>query len=74
MEHRRGANGGTTMGFCVNCGQQHVDGIKFCRHCGNQQPSEPLLQRLRMEAQHIHNLRLQMQAQQTNSYQQQRRW
>ena len=63
------------MGFCINCGQQHPDGTRFCRFCGNQQPGEQLLQRLRMEAQQIHGIRLQMQQQYTqgNPYQQ-RRW
>ena len=63
------------MGFCINCGQQHPDGTRFCRFCGNLQPVEPLLQRLRMEAQQIHAMRLQMQQQQPpgNPYQQ-RRW
>ncbi|MEL0331035.1 MAG: zinc ribbon domain-containing protein [Candidatus Poseidoniales archaeon] len=63
------------MGFCINCGQQHPDGTRFCRFCGNQQPGEQLLQRLRIEAQQIHSMRLQMQAQQPqgNPYQQ-RRW
>ena len=63
------------MGFCINCGQQHPDGTRFCRFCGNQQPGEQLLQRLRVEAQQIHNMRVQMQSQpqQVNPYQQ-RRW
>ncbi|MCS5533714.1 MAG: zinc ribbon domain-containing protein [Candidatus Poseidoniaceae archaeon] len=42
------------MGFCINCGQQHQDGIRFCRFCGNQQPGEQLLARLRSEAEQIH--------------------
>ena len=46
------------MGFCVNCGQQHQDGIRFCRFCGNQQPGEQLLARLRSEAEQIHYQRL----------------
>ena len=63
------------MGFCINCGQQHADGTRFCRFCGNQQPGEQLLQRLRIEAQQIHAMRLQMQSPQPqgNPYQQ-RRW
>ena len=63
------------MGFCINCGQQHPDGTRFCRFCGNQQPGERLLQRLRVEAQQIHTMRVQMQSQtpQGNPYQQ-RRW
>lgn len=63
------------MGFCINCGQQHPDGTRFCRFCGNQQPGEQLLQRLRIEAQQIHAMRVQMQPQQPqgNPYQQ-RRW
>ena len=63
------------MGFCINCGQQHPDGTRFCRFCGNQQPGEQLLQRLRIEAQQIQSIRLQMQAQQNqNNPYQQRRW
>ena len=46
------------MGFCINCGQQHQDGIRFCRFCGNQQPGEQLLARLRSEAEQIHYHRL----------------
>ena len=42
------------MGFCINCGQQHQDGVRFCRFCGNQQPGEQLLARLRSEAEQIH--------------------
>ena len=63
------------MGFCINCGQQLHDGTRFCRFCGNQQPGEQLLQRLRIEAQQIQAMRMQMQAQQPqgNPYQQ-RRW
>lgn len=61
------------MAFCINCGQQHADGTRFCRFCGNQQPGEPLLQRLRIEAQQIQAIRMQMQ-QQANQYQQQPRW
>ena len=59
------------MAFCINCGQSHPDGTRFCRFCGNQQPGEALLQRLRMEAQQIQNIRFQMQQQQ---YQQPPRW
>jgi uncharacterized membrane protein YvbJ len=59
------------MAFCINCGQQHPDGTRFCRFCGNQQPGEALLQRLRMEAQQIQNMRFQMQQRQ---FQQQPRW
>ena len=62
------------MGFCINGGQQHHDGTRFCRFCGNQQPGEALLQRLRIEAQQIHAIRLQMQAQQQGNPYQQRRW
>ena len=72
---RQEERSGYDMGFCINCGQQHADGTRFCRFCGNQQPGEPLLQRLRIEAQQIHAMRLQMQAQQQNNqYQQQPRW
>ena len=46
------------MSFCINCGQQHQDGIRFCRFCGNQQPGEQLLARLRSEAEQIHYQRL----------------
>jgi len=49
------------MGFCVNCGHQHHDGVRFCRFCGSQQPSEQLLARLRTEAEQIRLLRMQMQ-------------
>jgi len=63
------------MVFCINCGRQHPDGTRFCRFCGNQQPGEQLLQRLRIEAQQIQSIRLQMQAQQNqNNPYQQRRW
>ncbi len=75
------------MGFCISCGQQHQDGIRFCRFCGNQQPGEQLLARLRQEAEQIRYVRLQAQilAQQQqqqqqqqqyaqNQYNQQRRW
>ena len=63
------------MGFCINCGQRLADGTRFCRFCGNQQPGEQLLQRLRIEAQQIQAMRVQMQSQrpQGNTYQQ-RRW
>ena len=50
------------MGFCISCGQQHQNGIRFCRFCGSQQPGEQLLARLRQEAEHINFLRLQAQA------------
>ena len=46
------------MGFCINCGQQHQDGIRFCRFCGNQQPGDQLLARLRSEAEQTHYQRL----------------
>ncbi|MDA7845777.1 zinc ribbon domain-containing protein [Euryarchaeota archaeon] len=58
------------MGFCINCGQQHQDGIRFCRFCGNQQPGDQLLMRLRQEAEQIHYMRLQMQAAQQAAQQQ----
>ena len=51
------------MGFCVNCGNQHQDGVRFCRFCGTAQPSEQLLARLRSEAEQIRLLRLQIQRQ-----------
>ena len=49
------------MGFCINCGNQHQDGVRFCRFCGTAQPSEQLLARLRAEAEQIRLLLLQMQ-------------
>ena len=55
------------MGFCVNCGNQHHDGVRFCRFSGTAQPSEQLLARLRAEAEQIRLLRIQMQQQQINS-------
>lgn len=58
------------MGFCINCGQQHQDGIRFCRFCGNQQPGEQLLARLRSEAEQIHYQRL-MASQANNQMQRQ---
>ena len=51
------------MGFCINCGNQHHDGVRFCRFCGTGQPSEQLLARLRAEAEQIRLLRMQMQQQ-----------
>ncbi len=58
------------MGFCISCGQQHPDGTRFCRFCGNQQPGEQLLIRLRQEAEQIRYMRLQMQAAQQAAQQQ----
>ena len=52
------------MGFCINCGNQHQDGVRFCRFCGTAQPSEQLLARLRAEAEQIRLLLLHMQQQQ----------
>jgi len=52
------------MGFCINCGNQHQDGVRFCRFCGTAQPSEQLLARLRAEAEQIRLLVLQIQQQQ----------
>ena len=52
------------MGFCINCGQQHPDGTRFCRFCGNQQPGEQLIQRLRMEAEQIRQIAIMMSNQQ----------
>ena len=49
------------MGFCINCGNQHQDGVRFCRFCGTSQPSEQLLARLRAEAEQIRLLSMQMQ-------------
>ena len=51
------------MGFCINYGKQHHDGVRFCRFCGTGQPSEQLLARLRAEAEQIRLLRMQMQQQ-----------
>ncbi|CAI8337994.1 MAG: hypothetical protein CMA41_04670 [Euryarchaeota archaeon] len=75
------------MAFCVTCGQSLHDGMRFCRFCGNQQPGEQLIQRLRMEAEQIRQIALMMsnqQAQQAAQMQhqqqfnqqfgQQRRW
>ncbi len=41
------------MGFCIACGQQHAEGIRFCRFCGTQQPGEQLMAQLRAEAEQI---------------------
>ena len=49
------------MGFCITCGNQHHDGVRFCRFCGAGQPSEQLLARLRAEAEQIRLIRMQMQ-------------
>lgn len=49
------------MGFCINCGNQHHDGVRFCRFCGSGQPSEQLLARLRAEAEQLRLLRMQLQ-------------
>ncbi len=54
---------GIIMGFCINCGNQHHDGVRFCRFCGTGQPSEQLLARLRAEAEQIRLLRMQIQQQ-----------
>jgi uncharacterized membrane protein YvbJ len=54
------------MAFCTNCGQMQVDGTRFCRFCGGQQPSDQLLNLLRMEAE---ALRIHISQQQ-----QQQRW
>ena len=51
------------MGFCINCGNQHHDGVRFCRFCGTGQTSEQLLARLRAEAAQIRLLRMQIQQQ-----------
>ena len=55
------------MGFCINCGNQHHDGVRFCRFCGTAQPSEQLLARLRSEAEQIRLLVLQIQQQQATA-------
>ena len=55
------------MGFCINCGNQHQDGARFCRFCGTAQPSEQLLARLRSEAEQIRLLVLQIQQQQATA-------
>ena len=49
------------MGFCITCGNQHHDGVRFCRFCGTGQPSEQLLARLRAEAEQIRLIHMQMQ-------------
>jgi len=60
--------------------------MRFCRFCGNQQPGEQLIQRLRMEAEQIRQIALMMSNQQaqynaqmqqqfnTQQFGQQRRW
>lgn len=48
---------GEEVGYCINCGQGHVDGTRFCRFCGSQQPGEQLLARLRQEALYIQQMR-----------------
>ena len=55
------------MGFCINCGNQHQDGVRFCRFGGTAQPSEQLLARLRAESEQIRLLVLQMQQQQAHA-------
>ena len=55
---------GETMAFCVTCGQSLHDGMRFCRFCGNQQPGEQLIQRLRMEAEQIRQIAIMMSNQQ----------
>ena len=55
------------MGFCINCGNQHQDGVRLCRFCGTAQPSEQLLARLRSEAEQIRLLVLQIQQQQATA-------
>tara|TARA_B100000214_G_C23806448_1_gene552884 strand:- start:61 stop:327 length:267 start_codon:yes stop_codon:yes gene_type:complete len=55
---------GETMAFCVSCGQSLHDSMRFCRFCGNQQPSEQLIQRLRLEAQQIRQIAMMMSNQQ----------
>ena len=52
------------MAFCVTCGQSLHDGMRFCRFCGNQQPGEQLIQRLRMEAEQIRQIAIMMSNQQ----------
>ncbi|MBA4735032.1 MAG: zinc-ribbon domain-containing protein [Candidatus Thalassarchaeaceae archaeon] len=52
------------MAFCVTCGQSLNDGMRFCRFCGNQQPGEQLIQRLRMEAEQIRQIAIMMSNQQ----------
>lgn len=62
------------MGFCITCGQQHPDNIRFCRFCGAQQPGEQLLARLRAEAEQIRAIMQQIQAQQGYGQGQPPRW
>ena len=44
---------GDSMTYCVGCGQEMPQMIKFCRFCGEQQPGQQLLSRLQSEAQKI---------------------
>ena len=30
----RKGDGGITMAFCINCGQELAEGAKFCANCG----------------------------------------
>ena len=55
---------GETVAFCVACGQSQHDSMRFCRFCGEQQPGEQLIQRLRMEAEQIRQIALMMSNQQ----------
>ena len=52
------------MAFCITWGQCLHDGMRFCRFCGNQQPGEQLIQRLRMEAEQIRQIAIMMSNQQ----------
>ncbi|MBT4066652.1 MAG: hypothetical protein HOE76_05480 [Euryarchaeota archaeon] len=58
------------MAFCISCGQMQVDGTRFCRFCGGQQPGDQLIARLRMEAEAIRFHLQQLQAQQAQQMQQ----
>ena len=58
------------MAFCISCGQMQVDGTRFCRFCGGQQPGDQLIARLRMEAEAIRFHLQQLQAQQAQQAQQ----
>ncbi|MBJ63234.1 MAG: hypothetical protein CMB55_00350 [Euryarchaeota archaeon] len=76
---QREVRGGVNMAFCVQCGQMLNDGTRFCRFCGNQQPGEQLIARLRMEAEsirvHMQQMRVQqMQQANLNQQQNQQRW
>ncbi len=61
------------MAFCTNCGQMQVDGTRFCRFCGSQQPGDQLINLLRREAEAI-RFHMQQMQQQQQQQQQPPRW